>query len=109
IRITRARRASSARILRLRTRRSSSARSSVVNVSAIWRQTVPVLLQSVQATSGTYELRHADAEAMLNELGWSEALDAAFTAWRGKPGHEAGRVVVEFNHLYRVSLDDGDV
>src|SRR3954470_20685044 len=50
-RITRARRASSARIFKLRTRRSSSARSSTVNVSAIWRQTVPVLLQSVQATS----------------------------------------------------------
>src|SRR5688572_28930962 len=50
IRITRARRASSARILRLRTRRSSSVRPSVVNVSAIWRQTLPVLLQSVQAT-----------------------------------------------------------
>src|SRR5207253_6973604 len=51
IRITRARRASSDRILRLRTRRSSSVRSSVVNVSAIWRQRVPVLLQAVQATS----------------------------------------------------------
>src|SRR5204862_2396636 len=50
IRITRARRASSDRILRLRTRRSSSVRSSVVKVSAIWRQRVPVLLQSVQAT-----------------------------------------------------------
>jgi hypothetical protein len=36
---TRARRASSARILRLRTGRSSSARSSLVNVSAMWRQT----------------------------------------------------------------------
>src|SRR5438477_4372677 len=52
IRITRARRASSDRILRLRTRRSSSVRSSVVNVSAIWRQRVPVLLQAVQATRG---------------------------------------------------------
>jgi hypothetical protein len=50
IRIARARRASSARILRLRTRRSCSVRSSVVNVSAIWRQQVRVLLQSVQAT-----------------------------------------------------------
>jgi hypothetical protein len=38
--ITRARRASSGRILRLRTRRSSSARSSVVNVSARWRQNI---------------------------------------------------------------------
>src|SRR5262245_31767073 len=51
IRMTRARRASSDRILRLRTRRSNSARSSVVNVSAIWRHSVPVLLQSVQGTS----------------------------------------------------------
>src|SRR5262245_11859149 len=34
---TRARRASSERILRLRRRRSSSVRSSAVNVSAIWR------------------------------------------------------------------------
>src|SRR5438093_916058 len=51
IRITRARRASSDRILRLRTRRSSSVRSSVVNVSAIWRQRVPVLLHAIQATS----------------------------------------------------------
>lgn len=37
IRITRARRASSARILKLRSGRSNSARSSVVNISAIWR------------------------------------------------------------------------
>ena len=46
---------------------------------------------------------------MLTELGWSEALGAAFAPWHGKPDHEPGRVVVEFNHLYRVSVDDGDV
>ena len=45
IRITCARRASSARILRLRTRRSSSVRSSVVNVSAIWRGSIPLVIQ----------------------------------------------------------------
>src|SRR3954447_11503059 len=49
--MTRARRASSDRILRLRTRRSNSMRSPLVTVSAIWRQRVPVLLHSVQATS----------------------------------------------------------
>jgi len=49
IRITRARRASSDRILRLRTRRSSSVRSSVV-MSAPYGPGVPVLLQAVQAT-----------------------------------------------------------
>src|SRR5215208_6007602 len=37
ITITRARRASSARILRLRRRRSNSVRSSAVSISAIWR------------------------------------------------------------------------
>ena len=46
--MTRVRLASSDRILRLRTRRSSSARSSVVNVSAICRDSVPALLHRVQ-------------------------------------------------------------
>ncbi len=46
---------------------------------------------------------------MLNELGWTDALDAAFAPWRDKPGLEPARVVVEFNHLYRVSVNDGDV
>jgi len=45
IKITCARRASSARILRLRTRRSSSVRSSSVNVSAIWRWSILLVIQ----------------------------------------------------------------
>ena len=51
IKITCARRTSSARRLRLRTRRSNSVRSSVVNVSAIWRRILPLVIQWLQATS----------------------------------------------------------
>src|SRR5204863_5350389 len=70
--MTRARRAVSDRIVRLRVRRSSSVRSSVVNVSAIWRRRVPVLRQAVQATrlahvsaGPEYDMTTADTAARI--------------------------------------------
>ena len=61
--MTRARRASSARILRLRTRRSSSVRSSGVNVTAIWRYTVPVRFTQ-KATSAGARPKHDLARSL---------------------------------------------
>jgi hypothetical protein len=55
IRITWARRASSARILRLRTRRFNSVRSSTVSVSAIWRWIIRLSIQWIQSTSSQYK------------------------------------------------------
>jgi len=49
--MTRARRDASARPLRLRTRRSRSVRSSVVTLSAIWRQSISLSIQWLHATS----------------------------------------------------------
>src|SRR5215217_7912865 len=65
--MTCARRASSARILRLRTRRSNSVRSSVVSTSAIWRGSIPLLIQWIRATSDAHRIP-AGAEATRNRI-----------------------------------------
>src|SRR5215207_1435954 len=104
IRITRARRASSARILRLRTRRSSSARSSVVNVSAIWRQTVPVLLQSVQATRRTLMQWNRRDFVIASSLGFVGALGSrsfAFAQAQGPAAPAQAPTVPEFKDVRR--------
>jgi ribosome biogenesis GTPase len=45
----------------------------------------------------------------LAALGWNEAFEAHFAPWRGKPDVEPGRVAIEFNYLYRVAVEDGDL
>ena len=45
----------------------------------------------------------------LAAFGWNETLAAQFEPWRGKPHVEPGRVAIEFNYLYRVVLEEGDV
>jgi ribosome biogenesis GTPase len=45
----------------------------------------------------------------LDELGWDEQVAAAYAPWGARPGHLPARVAVEFNHLYRVYLDGGEV
>ena len=44
----------------------------------------------------------------LSELGWDEALAAQF-APHEKAGVQPGRVAIEFNHNYRVYVDDGEI
>ena len=45
----------------------------------------------------------------LADLGWTGAIGALFEPWRGNGLVEPGRVVIEFNHLYRVALEEGDI
>jgi ribosome biogenesis GTPase len=45
----------------------------------------------------------------LARLGWDHAWDAAFAAWRDEPHVEAARVVIEFNHIYRVAAGRGEL
>ena len=45
----------------------------------------------------------------LDELGWEEQMAAAYEAWGPRADHVPARVAVEFNHLYRVYVDGGDL
>jgi ribosome biogenesis GTPase / thiamine phosphate phosphatase len=45
----------------------------------------------------------------LEDLGWGDDLAAHYEPWSGRPDHAPARVAVEFNHLYRVYMGDGDV
>ena len=45
----------------------------------------------------------------LDELGWDERTAAAYEPWRERPDHQPARVAVEFNHLYRLYVNGGDV
>ena len=44
----------------------------------------------------------------LAELGWDDRRPGEFAPWAERPGHRPARVVIEFNHHYRVHLDDGE-
>lgn len=45
----------------------------------------------------------------LADLGWSDAIAAQFEPWRGRPHLEPGRVIVEFNYLYRIAVEGGEI
>jgi ribosome biogenesis GTPase len=45
----------------------------------------------------------------LARLGWDEAFSEAFEPWASTPNVQPGRVAIEFNHIYRVSLEAGEV
>src|SRR5262249_4262951 len=46
----------------------------------------------------------------LAELGWDDALNAAYDAsWRDKEGVRPGRVAIEFNQIFRIYVDDGEL
>src|SRR5216117_4160259 len=63
------------------------------------------------ASCGKLYVREATtlAPVRLGELGWGDDIAAHYAPWVGKPHHEPARVAVEFNHLYRVYVDDGEV
>src|SRR5262252_3622242 len=46
----------------------------------------------------------------LAELGWDAALEAAYAAtWRDKPDVRPGRVAIEFNQIFRIYVDEGEL
>jgi ribosome biogenesis GTPase len=45
----------------------------------------------------------------LDAFGWDEALARAYEPWAERPGVEPGRVLIEFNYLYRVQTAQGEV
>jgi len=45
----------------------------------------------------------------LEDLGWDEQRAAAFEPWAARGGHEPARVAVEFNHLYRLYVEGGEL
>jgi hypothetical protein len=40
----------------------------------------------------------------LADLGWDDDMAARFAPWAEKPDIQAGRVLIEFNHNYRVAI-----
>src|SRR5258708_33178093 len=66
--MTWARGAYSARIFRLRVRRCKSARSSAVTFSAIWRGSIPLSIQWLQATSPPQESEGPDVPRPIRVL-----------------------------------------
>ena len=45
----------------------------------------------------------------LEALGWNPDLDRAFQAWADKPDVRPGRVLIEFNYIYRVWCGGGEI
>jgi len=45
----------------------------------------------------------------LNDLGWDDGFARAFAALTPTPDMQPGRIGVEFNYLYRVHLEDGEI
>ena len=45
----------------------------------------------------------------LEDLGWDEQMAAAYEPWAARADHEPARVAVEFNHLYRVYVNGGEL
>jgi ribosome biogenesis GTPase / thiamine phosphate phosphatase len=44
----------------------------------------------------------------LEVLGWGEERTREIEPWAGKEGHQPGRVLIGFNYLYRVGVEDGE-
>jgi ribosome biogenesis GTPase len=53
------------------------------------------------------DAQRADA-GVLTQLGWDDGFAAAFAEFAGKSDIHPGRVLVEFNYLYRVAGEDGE-
>ena len=45
----------------------------------------------------------------LADLGWDESWTQAFAEWAGAADVEPGRVAIEFNYIYRVYIDGGEI
>lgn len=45
----------------------------------------------------------------LRDLGWDEGFSHHFQAWAGKPHVQAARVFIEFNYIFRVYIEGGEL
>jgi hypothetical protein len=45
----------------------------------------------------------------LAELGWNETFAAAYEPWKSKADMRPGRVAIEFNQIFRVYVEDGEL
>ena len=45
----------------------------------------------------------------LEDLGWDETRAREIEPWAGKAGFQPGRVIIGFNYLYRVAVEEGEV
>jgi ribosome biogenesis GTPase len=45
----------------------------------------------------------------LGELGWDDVFERHFEPWRERPDVQPGRVAIEFNHLYRLYVEEGEL
>ena len=45
----------------------------------------------------------------LGELGWDDSFARHFEPWRERSDVQPARVAIEFNHMYRVYVDDGEL
>jgi ribosome biogenesis GTPase len=45
----------------------------------------------------------------LDALGWNGEIARAYEPWAAKPGHSPGRVLIEFNYIYRVFDESGEM
>jgi ribosome biogenesis GTPase len=45
----------------------------------------------------------------LEDLGWNEERAREIEPWAEKAGHQPGRVLIGFNYIYRVGVEDGEV
>jgi ribosome biogenesis GTPase len=45
----------------------------------------------------------------LTDLGWNDEFAAAYETWRSKEHVRPGRVAIEFNQMFRVYIDEGEI
>src|SRR6266850_1205427 len=45
----------------------------------------------------------------LTELGWNDEFAAAYEPWRSKAHVHPGRVAIEFNQIFRIYIEDGEL
>ena len=45
----------------------------------------------------------------LEDLGWNDDRAREMEPWAGKAGYQPGRVIIGFNYLYRVAVENGDI
>src|SRR5262245_66239877 len=45
----------------------------------------------------------------LSDLGWNDRFAAAYAQWQSKKDVHPGRVAIEFNQIFRIYVDDGEL
>ena len=57
----------------------------------------------------SFDDNHTGCFVRLTQLGWDDTFATAFEPWAATPGVEPARVVIEFNHIYRVWTGDAEL